>query len=85
MEIKAGLIHSFTEHVPSVNTALDPGNRAVHNGVGAVGGDALLVQPQMGALWIASPNSARTALLLMFFLNWNQSCQGELVPEDPGR
>lgn len=31
MEIKGGLIHSSTEHVPSVNTALDPGNRAVHD------------------------------------------------------
>lgn len=38
MEIKAGLIHSFTEHVPSVNTALDPGNGAVHNGVRVSGG-----------------------------------------------
>lgn len=43
MEIRSGLIHSSTEHVPSVNTALDPGNRAVRDGGGV--GAALLVHP----------------------------------------
>lgn len=81
MEIKGGLIHSSTEHVPSVNTALDPGNRAVHDvSVYVLGGGAALLcihcsssDKQMRTLPVASPNSVCSARLsslsLMFFLD----------------